>query len=182
MAFKVGDRVTVPVKQKYIENSPDWGTPPVAGQSGTVIRVDSDDRIRIRFDGADAHFKEWSVPIGNVQMEKIPQSGKTMFPTEAKERKQIPLGTGLLDYFPQALIEVAKVSFAGNQQHNPGEPLHWARGKSMDQDDTVLRHYMERGKMDDDGVRHSAKMVWRALAILQLELEAEGYPKARGAK
>jgi len=46
----------------------------------------------------------------------------------------------------------------------------------------MLRHYMERGTIDTDGMRHSAKLAWRALAILQLELEAAGAPKARGAK
>ena len=107
---------------------------------------------------------------------------KILLPTNANERKMIPIGTGVLDYFPAALAEIAKVSFAGNQQHNPGEPLHWARGKSSDQSDTIIRHFLERGKIDSDGQRHSAKMAWRALALLQLELEAEGAPMARGAK
>ena len=104
-----------------------------------------------------------------------------LLPTDAAERKTIPLASGVFDYFPAALIEVAKVSRAGNEQHNPGQPLHWARGKSMDQSDTMLRHFAERGEVDTDGLRHSAKMAWRALAILQLELEAEGAPIARGA-
>jgi hypothetical protein len=116
-----------------------------------------------------------------VESEKIPQNGN-LLPTDPKERKQIPIGTGVIDYFSAALAEVAKVSFAGNEQHNPGEPLHWARGKSADQYDTMIRHSLERGALDSDGQRHSAKMVWRALAILQLELEAEGAPIARGAK
>jgi hypothetical protein len=107
---------------------------------------------------------------------------KLLLPTEAGERKKYPIGTGVLDYFPAALAEVARVSYIGNQQHNPGQPLHWSRGKSTDQADTIIRHYMERGGIDADGVRHSAKMVWRALAILQLELEAEGAPMARGAR
>ena len=103
-------------------------------------------------------------------------------PTDAKERKAIPIATGVFDYFPDALIEVAKVSYAGNQQHNPGQPLHWARGKSMDQEDTMLRHFTERGTFDTDGIRHTAKMVWRALAILQIEMEAAGAPMSRGSK
>lgn len=106
----------------------------------------------------------------------------TILPHDAKERKKIPLAGGVLDYFTQALVEVAKVSYAGNEQHNPGQPLHWARTKSTDQADTMLRHFLERGSVDVDGMRHSAKMCWRALAILQLELEAEGAPIARGAK
>ena len=103
-------------------------------------------------------------------------------PADAKARKEIPLASGVFDYFPDALAEVAKVSKAGNDQHNPGQPLHWARGKSTDQADTMLRHFIERGTVDTDGMRHSAKMVWRGLAILQLELEAEGAPLSRGSR
>lgn len=106
----------------------------------------------------------------------------TVLPTDAKERKKIPLAGGVFDYFASALVEVAKISYIGNDQHNPGEKLHWSRGKSDDHADTMLRHFMERGTRDIDGVPHAAKMVWRALAILQLELEAEGAPVARGAK
>lgn len=102
-------------------------------------------------------------------------------PTDAAARKGIPLCTGVLDYFPLALAEVAKVSKAGNDQHNPGQPLHWARGKSADFSDTILRHMIERGGLDTDGMRHSAKAAWRILAMLQLELE-EAYklPISRG--
>ena len=103
-------------------------------------------------------------------------------PTDAKARKAIPIGTGVLDYFPDALAAVAEVARAGNEQHNPGQPLHWARGKSMDQWDTLVRHGLERGKIDSDGQRHSAKLAWRALALLQEELEAEGAPVSRGSK
>ena len=108
-------------------------------------------------------------------------AAKAVLPNDAAERKQVPLSSGVLDYFTSALIEVARVSEVGNRQHNPGQPLHWARGKSGDQADTMIRHFLERGTIDSDGVRHSAKMCWRALAILQLELEAEGAPLARGA-
>jgi len=94
-------------------------------------------------------------------------------PTDAKERKQIPIYSGVIKYFPNALIEIAKVSYAGNQQHNPNEPLHWSREKSSDHEDTLVRHLFESGKLDSDGHRHSAKMAWRALAILELEIEKE---------
>lgn len=94
-------------------------------------------------------------------------------PKEAKERKAIPIMTGVVDYFPSALIEIAKVSKAGNDQHNPGESLHWAREKSTDQADTILRHLIERGTRDTDGLRHTAKAAWRCLALLQEEIEKE---------
>jgi hypothetical protein len=97
----------------------------------------------------------------------------TTLPTDAAELKRLPIGTGVLDYFPDALVAVAEVSRIGNDQHNPGQPLHWARGKSQDEADTMIRHYLERGTRDSDGARHSAKMVWRALAILQKEIEDE---------
>jgi hypothetical protein len=100
---------------------------------------------------------------------------------DAAARKAIPICTGVLDYFPDALIEVAQVSKAGNDQHNPGKPLHWAKEKSRDEADALLRHLIDRGKRDSDGMRHSAKVAWRALALLQREIELErgwGYDEA----
>lgn len=94
-------------------------------------------------------------------------------PTDAKERKDTPIGTGVLDYFPDALAAVAYCSFVGNRQHNPGQPLHWAKDKSNDHADCLIRHYMDRGTTDSDGVRHSAKLAWRALALLQTEIDKE---------
>jgi hypothetical protein len=77
-------------------------------------------------------------------------------------------------YFPEALLAVAAVSKAGNDQHNPGERLHWARGKSMDQMNTAMRHMMDHGMgevFDTDGQRHLAKAAWRILAALELSIE-----------
>lgn len=99
-----------------------------------------------------------------------------MLSTDKRTRKQQPIARGVLDYFPAALAEVAHVSFVGNEQHNPGEAMHWARGKSTDHADCVIRHLADRGTFDEDGLRHSAKAAWRALALLQEELEADnGY-------
>lgn len=99
-------------------------------------------------------------------------SAFTKLPTEAKARKAVPLATGCLDYFPDALAAVAELSRIGNDQHNPGQPLHWSREKSNDHPDCLARHFVERGTIDTDKVRHSTKVCWRALAILQLEIEA----------
>lgn len=93
-------------------------------------------------------------------------------PTDRRARKERPIATGVLDYFPDALAEVAYCSWVGNEQHNPGSPLHWDRTKSSDEADALIRHFLERGTIDSDGVRHSAKVAWRALALLQKELEA----------
>lgn len=94
-------------------------------------------------------------------------------PKDAQGRKDLPITTGVLDYFPDALAEVARCSKVGNDQHNPGQPLHWAKEKSTDEADALVRHLLERGTVDTDGVRHSAKVAWRALALLQRELDAE---------
>lgn len=96
-----------------------------------------------------------------------------LLPTDPQERKGIPITTGVLDYFPLAIAEVAKCSKAGNDQHNPGQPLHWSKGKSTDHADCIPRHLIDRGALDTDGIRHSAKLAWRALALLQIELENE---------
>jgi hypothetical protein len=90
-----------------------------------------------------------------------------------KDRKTAPVATGVLDYFPDALIAVARCSLAGNEQHNPGTPLHWDRSKSGDEGDALIRHFIDRGKIDNDGIRHSTKVAWRALALLQKELESQ---------
>ena len=100
----------------------------------------------------------------------------TTIPSDSEGRKRHPVGTGVLDYFPDALVAVAGVSWQGNNQHNPGQPLHWARGKSTDEADALIRHYLQRGSLDSDGLRHSAKLAWRALALLQKEIEAERGP------
>lgn len=91
-------------------------------------------------------------------------------PTDAKERKATPIFSGVVKYFPLALAEVARVSKAGNDQHNPGEPLHWDKSKSTDHLDCIMRHIADAGTMDSDGQRHSAKVAWRALAALEMEL------------
>lgn len=103
-------------------------------------------------------------------------------PIDAAERKALPLFSGVLAYFPAALAEVARLSAKGNDQHNPGAALHWDRAKSGDEADALVRHLLEHGTIDTDGVRHSAKVAWRALALLQKELEAAGAPLARGAR
>ncbi len=94
-------------------------------------------------------------------------------PRDAAARKAVPIVTGVLDYFPDAIAAVAECSRIGNEQHNPGSPLHWDRAKSGDESDALGRHLLERGTRDRDGVRHSAKLAWRALALLQKEIEAE---------
>ena len=92
---------------------------------------------------------------------------------DAVSRKNAPMARGLLDYFPDALAEVAEVSRIGAEQHHPGTGIWWDKTKSADEPDCILRHLIDRGKRDTDGTRHSAKVAWRALAMLQREIDAE---------
>lgn len=96
-----------------------------------------------------------------------------MLPTDPAERKAIPLCTGCYDYFPNALAKIAICSRIGNDQHNPEEPLHWARGKSADHADCCARHLQDRGKIGKDGQSHTVHFAWRALALLEEECLAE---------
>lgn len=97
-----------------------------------------------------------------------------VLPGGSADRKTFPMATGLVDYFPRALAAIAQLSYIGNQKHNPGQPLHWSREKSSDHPDCLMRHFVDRGKIDNTGtipVRHSTEVAWRALAILELEIE-----------
>lgn len=109
-------------------------------------------------------------------------------PADSAERKAVPLAGGCLDYFPAALAEIARLSKVGNDKHNPGEPLHHARGKSSDHRDCIARHLLDCGMLDapeypgGPQFLHDVKLAWRALANLQETLEARGAPLARAAR
>ena len=103
----------------------------------------------------------------SVQRDDIPM----LLPTAPQLRKETPVTSGVLDYFPRAVAEVARCSFVGNQQHNPGQPMHWNRTISTDHADCIARHLIDRNSFDTDGVRHAAKLAWRALALLETQLE-----------
>jgi hypothetical protein len=90
---------------------------------------------------------------------------------KAKERKNTPVFSGVLMYFPDAIKAIARCSHQGNAQHHPDKPLHWDKDKSNDHLDALTRHLMDAGTIDDDGISHSTKVAWRALANLQIEIE-----------
>jgi len=129
-------------------------------------------------------FSEDFLERGLGEERKAYYGSPTTLPTGSAARKDVPLVRGVVDYFPAALAEVARVSKAGNDKHNPGQDMHHARGKSTDHADCLLRHLVDRGKIDPEtGQRHSAQVAWRALALLQQELEDDGEaPMPRGAR
>ena len=99
---------------------------------------------------------------------------------DSASRKQFPICSGVLDYAPDALAAVAHISWLGNEKHNQGEPLHHARGKSMDHPDCILRHLSTRHDPDPAyehdilaPVFHLAEAAWRSLMLLQEAMEKE---------
>ncbi|MDA7825045.1 DUF5664 domain-containing protein [Flavobacteriaceae bacterium] len=92
--------------------------------------------------------------------------------SEAQKRKDTPVFSGVLKYFPNALKEVSKCSKAGNDQHHPDKPLHWDMNKSKDEYDALTRHLIDHtiNPMDTDGILHLTKVAWRALAGLERHL------------
>lgn len=89
------------------------------------------------------------------------------FTEDAAERKKYPVYSGFVKYFPDAIAMVSRISFDGNEQHNPGTPIHWDRSKSGDELDALVRHIID-GEWD--------AVAWRALAHLQKQIEL-GYRK-----
>jgi hypothetical protein len=85
--------------------------------------------------------------------------------------KRLPVATGCADYFPLALMAVSNLSLTANEQHSPGQPMHWARHKSRDHRDCMMRHAMYGNRIDGDGKPHRVKVPWRALADLQEAVE-----------
>jgi hypothetical protein len=98
-------------------------------------------------------------------------------PQGDQARKDAPMYRGLLGYFPAALFEIAAHSQASDRKHNPGatEGPTWARGKSADHEDCIVRHLIDAGTPGSEGrVYHLCALAWRALALLQEELERQG--------
>ena len=91
------------------------------------------------------------------------------------DRKKIPVYTGVIKYFPNALKYISRISQAGNDQHHPEKPLHWDKSKSFDHTDALARHLIDHSQepIDDDGMLHLGKVAWRALAALAMYLEKE---------
>lgn len=122
---------------------------------------------------------------------------KTSLPADSQERKDTPVFSGCIMYFPAALAGVARHSKRGNDKHNPGQPLHHARGKSMDHSDCVTRHSMDIADMEAAGERgpllspveiqalleEADALCWRALAWSQaLHEKYGGAPLAPAAR
>lgn len=150
------------------------------GAGWGLRKASPDDWLRHAFEWAispQTHTYWFDIYIRLVTRYRPPHHAATsvdsILPTEAKARKAVPVYSGVLAYFPLALAEIAKLSRDGNEQHNPGSPLHWDRSKSGDEKDALTRHLLQAGTKDTDGHWHDTKVAWRALANLQKLLESK---------
>ena len=118
-----------------------------------------------------ANNGKYQINMETLGENKMSEAGK--IETTPSQRKGMPVFSGVLTYFPDALKEVAKCSLAGQKQHNQGDKLYWDKNKSFDNEDALVRHLIDHSKnpVDDDGILHLAKVAWRALASLQIYLE-----------
>ena len=101
----------------------------------------------------------------------MPKEKRYLDSFSSADRKNVPMYSGLMAYFPDACAAVAEHSYKGNNKHNPGEPLHHARGKSMDHTDCIIRHVAAGpAGMDGDSL-DAVALAWRAFAYCQEVLE-----------
>jgi len=124
----------------------------------------------------EQHYGFTTTPEGEVNIGSTPTAKEELtsyclapthtasgLPTDAKERKAIPIYTGFINYFPRAIAAVAKLSLIGGIQHGQtAETLHWDRSKSGDELDAMMRHIL-----DSDW----EQVAWRAMANLEKKLE-----------
>lgn len=183
--FEKGDKVRVCAKGSWMYN-----------KLGTVTQNDGD-YVRVYVEGEGSwHFAyselapvlKW-VTSGETNQMAGAVTGRATLPEDSTKRKEHPMYTGLLKYFPAALAGVAKVSKVGNEKHQPGKPMQHARGKSADHEDCILRHLVDlsedRGHgagRDENGIAQVLYIAWRSLALAQEWLEKnDGAPVAPAA-
>lgn len=110
------------------------------------------------------------------------------------QRKNTPMLSGCINYFLAAIAGVARHSKRSNAQHNPGEPMHWARGKSTDHAECIVRHlsdmqdieafmrrnqpagraYLPGDEIVQTLLQEADALAWRALALSQELYEKYG--------
>ncbi len=170
-AFQVGGRIRVTGKNNILGARVAEYTVTAIDEAGYLACGDASDGGPDQYvDPRGAELVYRPLPVADVQTDVSPEAVDAVISEHARRKAQ-PLARGVLDYFGAALAAVAEVSRVGGEQHHPGEPIHWVWAKSADHADCLLRHLTDRGTLDSDGLSHTAKVAWRALALLQTELE-----------
>jgi hypothetical protein len=169
--------------------------------TGKVIVNDPDDYLRTVMESLREEREEKAAELLNSMFDKEPGDGPGVMvidclddsrrvsddpfgrPAEdefgnrltqdSAARKDMPMFDGLIDYFPDALAYVSKVSLEGAEKHCGGR-LGWDRTKSTDHLNCAVRHLCDIRGRDPNSprkLRHAGMLAWRALAHLQVTLE-----------
>lgn len=157
-------------------------------KNGTILSVEGEPYVSVRLDGVPnsilTHPKTLTTKlvaggITTAQREyylggppqKLNDGARleSSLPNDSDKRKEYPLFDVLFGYFPAAMNALAHHAYKNNEKHNPGQSLQWSRTRSSDHANCALRHLQE-GDYE--------ALLWRAAALLQLELEKEGAPLA----
>lgn len=200
--LKVGDRVRICKKSKWYgssENNPANKT----GIVSDVVDLQFKDQLNVWVDWGTGlmvnSYQEEDLELVTVfsDMEADsanPSSKSLTLPTDSEARKQIPMFSGCIKYFPAAIAGVARISKIGNDKHNPGQDLHHDRSKSLDHADCIIRHLTdvadliaslerEENTNPEQILTEVSSLAWRALAYSQtLHEKYDGAPLAPGAK
>jgi hypothetical protein len=95
-------------------------------------------------------------------------------PVFSNDDRPVDMDT-VIFYWPNALKALAGLNRQGNIQHyGNADRIRWKWKVSPNHIGKLLNHLMDAGTIDSDGIRHSTKVAWRALANLENELIKAG--------
>ena len=107
--------------------------------------------------------KEW---WNKMRWEKSDPCEKSKIP-KPKAAKP-PVHQGVLDMFPNALLEIAKASQFGAEKYGWE---NWGKIPTQEYKDALGRHLLEKGVNEESGLLHLTHVAWNALAVLELTMQ-----------
>jgi hypothetical protein len=138
-----------------------WATPHINDGKCRLVSADELNAIRIKGKG-ESYGKRFPNDQWGVKLRDYTSA----------ERKEMPVWTVLAEYFPDAFAALARHSKKNNDKHNPGERMHWARGKSADHLECAARHLLTPDRKDEvSGETELVAALWRVAAEVQLREE-----------
>lgn len=170
LKYKVGDAVQSTDAYKYKDKYGQF--------RGVITSAVPDSRwpyTVVGYSGGVECFEECEIEPVEKKVAAQPQR---IIPDD-DNREDYPLYDVLFGYFPAAMLMLAKWAKVGNDQHNPGEPLGWARDKSTDHTNKILRHLVDYDQKESNGFYEAVPLLWRAAALVQELYEKEGWPEGR---
>ncbi|SRR5258708_37439077 len=113
------------------------------------------------------------------RIESDPTGRDSHTPGAKLDAGKVPILQGALEYFPNALREVAQVSYVGAKKYT------WKGWETVPDGinrygNALARHLLATELYDvDTGCLHAAQVAWNALARLELILREQAIPKIR---